>query len=81
MIDNIHNDFQPFACFMTERLKIPQKINLIIISGKRVKKSVEKKQHKIKQKNYWPVLKDTIKVEDKQKDRVELKPYIHEVIL
>ena len=52
---------------------IHQKINLTIISGKRVKKSVEKRQHKIKQINYWPVFKETIKVEDKQKNWVELK--------
>ena len=52
MIDNIHNDFQPFACIMTERFDSTQKINLTIISGMRVKKSVEKRQHKIKQTNY-----------------------------
>ena len=52
MIDNIHNDFQPFSCIMTERFDNTQKINLTIISGKRIKKSVEKRQHKIKQTNY-----------------------------
>ena len=67
MIDNIHNDFQPFVCIMTERFDNTQNINLTIISSKRVKKSVEKRQHKIKQTNYWPVFKETIKVEDKQK--------------
>ena len=81
MIDNIHNDFQPFACIITERFDNTQKFNLTIIIGKRVKKSAEIRQQKIKQTNYWPVFKETIKVEDNQIDRVELKPYIHEVIL
>ena len=81
MIDNIYNDLQPFACIMTNRFDSTQKINLAIISGKKIKKNVEKRQHKIKQTNYWQVFKETIKVEDKQKDRVELKPYIHEAIL
>ena len=67
MIDNIRNDFQPFACIMTEKFDNTQKINLTIISGKRIKKSVEKRQHKIKQTNYLPVFKETIKVEDKHK--------------
>ena len=67
MIDNIHNGFQPFACIMNEKFDNILKINLTIISGKRVKQSVEKRQHKIKQINYWPVLKEAIKVEDKQK--------------
>ena len=43
MIDNIRNDFQSLACIMTEKFDIPQKINLTIILGKRVKKSVEKR--------------------------------------
>ena len=81
MIDNIYNDLQPFACIMTKRFDSTQKINLAIVSGKRIKTNVEKRQHKIKQTNYWQVFKETIKVEDKQKDRVELKPYIHEAIL
>ena len=50
MIDNISNDLQPFACIMTKRFDNTQKINLAIISGKRIKKNVEKRQHKIKQK-------------------------------
>ena len=52
IIDNIHNDFQLFACIMNERFESTQKINLAIISGKRIKKNVEKRQHKIKQTNY-----------------------------
>ena len=52
MIDNIHNDFQPLASIMTERFDNTQNINLTIISGKRIKKNVEKRQHKIKQTNY-----------------------------
>ena len=52
---------------MTKRFDSTQKINLAIISGKRIKKNVEKRQHKIKQTNYWQVFKETIKVEDKQK--------------
>ena len=51
-------------------LTISQNINLIIISEKRVKKSVEKRQHKIKQINYWQFFKETIKVESR-KNRVE----------
>ena len=43
-------------------LTIPQNINLTIISGKRVKKSVKKRQHKITKTNSWPVLKETINV-------------------
>ena len=76
MTGNIHNDLQPFACIITEKFNNTQKMNLAIISGKKVKKSVEKRQHKIKQTNYLQVLKETSK-----KDRVELKPYIHEAIL
>ena len=68
MIDNIYNDLQPFVCIMTKRFDSTQKINLAIISGKRIKKNVEKRQHKIKQTNYWQVFKETIKVEDKQKN-------------
>ena len=67
MIDIIHNDFQPFAYIIIERFDNIQKIDLTIISRKRVKKSVEKRQHKKKQTNYWPVFKETIKVEDKKK--------------
>ena len=70
IVDNIHNDFQPFACIMTEKFDNTQKINLTIILGKRIKKSVEKRQHKIKQINNWPVFKETVKVEN---NRVELK--------
>ena len=75
MIDNINNDFQPFAFIMTERFDNTQKINLTIISGMRVKKSVEKRQHKIKQTDHRLVFKETIKVENKKKKkkRVELK--------
>ena len=56
-------------------LAIPQKINPTIISGKRVKKSVEKRQHKTKQINYWPVFKEIIKVEDNKK--IELSWKLH----
>ena len=52
MIDNIYNDLQPFACIMTKRFDSTQKINQAIISGKKIKKNVEKRQHKIKQTNY-----------------------------
>ena len=52
MIDNIYNDLQPFACIMTKRFDNTQKINQAIISGKKIKKNVEKRQHKIKQTNY-----------------------------
>ena len=48
MIDNIYNDLQPFACIMTKRFDSTQKINLAIISGKKIKKNVEKRQHKNK---------------------------------
>ena len=43
MIDNIHNDLQSFACIITEKFDNTQKINLTIISEKRIKKSVEKR--------------------------------------
>ena len=79
-ISKIHNDFQPFACIMTERFDDTQNINLTIISEKRVKKSVKKRQHKIKQTNYLLVFKETIKVKTSIKDKVELKPYIYEAI-
>ena len=67
MIDKIHNGCQPFACIMTERFDNTQKINLTIISEMRVKKSVEKRQHKIKQTDHRPVFKETIKVKNKKK--------------
>ena len=37
---------------MIKRFDSTQKINLAIISGKRILKNVEKRQHKIKQTNY-----------------------------
>ena len=42
---------------------IPQKINLTIILGKIIKKSVKIELHKIKQTNHRQVFKETIKVE------------------
>ena len=48
MIDNIHNDFQPFACIMTEKFDNTPKDQTNYYSGKRIKKNVEKRQHKIK---------------------------------
>ena len=38
MIDNINNDLQPFACIMIKRFDSTQKINLAIISEKRILK-------------------------------------------
>ena len=71
-IGNTHNGFQPLSSIiMTERFDNSLKINLAIISGKRVKKC-QVRQHKIKQTKYWSVFKETIKVKDK-KDKVELK--------
>ena len=67
MIGNTHNGFKPLANIITERLNNTQKINLNIISGKRVKKSIKKRLHKIKQTNNWPVIKQAIIVEDKLK--------------
>ena len=67
MIENIHNDFQPFACIMNERFDNTPKDQSNYYLRKESKKSVEKRQHKIKQINYWLVFKETIKVEDKQK--------------
>ena len=67
-ICNTHNGLQLLARIITERFNNSQIINLTIISGKRVKKSVEKRQHKINQTNHRPVFKETIKVEDKQKE-------------
>ena len=81
MIDNIYNDLQPFACIITQRFDSTQKINQAIISGKRIKKNVKKRQLKIKQTNYYPVFKRQSKQKTSKKDRVELRPYIHEAIL
>ena len=68
---NIHNSFKPLASIIIERFDNP--INLIFISEKRLKKSVKKRQHKIKQINNWRTFKEIIKVEDKHKrySRVE----------
>ena len=52
MIDNIHNDFQPFACIMTERFDNIPKDQSKNYLREESKKSIEKSQHKIKQKNY-----------------------------
>ena len=52
MIDNIHNDFQPFACIMTERFDNTPKDQSNYYLRKESKKSVEKRQHKIMQINY-----------------------------
>ena len=48
-------------------------MNQIIISEKRLKKSVKRTQLKIKQTNLWPIIKETIKVKKKTKkySRVE----------
>ena len=42
-------------------------MNRTIISGKRIKKSAKKTQHKIKQTNDWPVFKETVKVKKTNK--------------
>ena len=52
MIDNIHNDFQPFACITTERFDNTSKDQSNYYLRKESKKSVEKRQHKIMQINY-----------------------------
>ena len=81
MIDKIWNDFQPFACIMTEKFDNTPKDQSSFYLRKESKKEGREETAQNKADNYWPVLKETIRVEDKQKDRVELKPYIHEAIL
>ena len=72
-IGNNHNGFQPLVSIKAESFDNTLKVQFKYYSEKRVKKRVKKRQHKIKQTNYWPVFKETIKVEDKQKrySRVE----------
>ena len=70
-IGNTHNDFHVFASIITERLDNTLKYPSNYYLRKRVKKSVKKRQHKIKQKRYWLVFKKTIKV---IKNTVEFKP-------
>ena len=60
-IANAHRGFQLLTSIITERFDNTLKINPTIISEKRVKKSVKKRQHKIKQTNYRPIFKETIK--------------------
>ena len=52
MIDNIYNDLQPFSCIMTERFDSTPKDQSNYYFREENKKSVEKRQHKIKQTNY-----------------------------
>ena len=52
MIDNIHNDFQPFACIMTEKFDNTPKDQSNYYLRKESKKGVKKRQQKIKQINY-----------------------------
>ena len=66
-IGNIHSDFHTFACIMTERFDNTPKDQSNYYLREESKKSVEKRQHKIKQTNNWLVFKETIKRKDKQK--------------
>ena len=53
MIDNIHNNFQPFACIMTERFENTSKYQSnYYLREENKNMNVEKRQHKIKQINY-----------------------------
>ena len=52
MIDNIHNDFQIFACIMTEKFDNTPKDQSNYYLREENLKNVEKRQHKIKQINY-----------------------------
>ena len=76
-IGNTHNGFQSLASIITERFYNTLKDQSNYYLKEESKISVKKRQYKIKQTNYWPVFKVTIKVVDKQKDRVELKSYIY----
>ena len=52
MISNIHNDFQSLARIITEMLDYIQNILSNYYLSEESKKSVKKRQHKLKQTNY-----------------------------
>ena len=81
MIDNIHNDFQPFACIMTERFYNTQRDQSNYYFREESKKECREEKAQNKADKLLASLQRKIKVEDKKKDRVVLKPYIHEAIL
>ena len=74
---NTQNGLQFLASIITERFDNSLKDQSNYYLREESKKSAKKRQHKIKQTNHKPVFKETIKVEDKQKNTVELKPYTH----
>ena len=68
MIDNIHNNFQPFACIMTEKYDNIPRYQSNYYLREESKKEYREKTAQKKQINYLPVFKETIKVEDKKKN-------------
>ena len=64
-IGNTHNCFQPLASIITERIDNTLKVQSHYYLRETVKKSVKKRQIKIKQRNHSPVFNETIKVGDK----------------
>ena len=81
MIDNIHNDFQPFACIMTEKLdKIPKDQSNYYLMEVSKKESREETTQNKADKLLTSPQRDNQSIRQ-AKNRVELKPYIHEAIL
>ena len=66
---------QCLASIITDRIDNIPKDQSNYYLREETKKSVKKRQQKVKQTNYRPFFKDTIKAEDK-KYPVKLKPYI-----
>ena len=72
-IANTQSGFQPLSHIIAERLNNIQINELNNYLRKETKKSVKRAQHKIKQINYLPVFKETVKVKktNKKYSRVE----------
>ena len=77
MIDNIHSDFQTFACIMTERFENTPKDQ----SNYYLREENKKECREETTQNKADKLPTSLQRDKQKKDRVELKPNIHEAIL
>ena len=73
-IDKIHNDFQPFACIMTERFDNTQKINLTIITEISVKRVWEETTQNKADRSQASLQRDN---QSRRQEKIELSWNLH----